>query len=147
MEQRVVIDSHYWADIWDNHIKNGNVNIPCFHPAVLIMHNRPSGLIDPDVTRDMFINVAACCGNPSNLDAAVAFRVNFHKFTSTNERLRREYDGGECPVCLESFVDTDSFVYTCHLFHTHCVASLDRCPVCRSFYSWKAYIRENPSPC
>ena len=128
------IDANYWADIWDNHVNNGRVTIPCHHPAVYWGSKRHSGVLDDTVTREMFINPSLCLSNPASIDAAIDFVRNKEKFVSVNRRLLEQYRHTECVVCLKPFAPDDNIVYNCHVLHRECMSSLSKCPICRLQY-------------
>ncbi len=129
-----VLDENYWANIWDHHISDGRVLVPCYHPAVMQNSKGDCGLVGNAVTRDMFINPDSCCSNPYSIDAAIAVRCDMKRFIDHNKRLRHEHQNGECPVCLEPFSENDQLIYGCHVFHSECASTLSRCPLCRQQY-------------
>lgn len=128
------IDANYWADIWDNHIHNGRVTIPCYHPAVYWGSKSESGVLDDTVTREMFIDPYSCRSNPACVDASIDVCCNKEKFVSTNKRLLEQYQHTKCVVCLEPFAANDHIIYNCHVFHRHCISAASQCPICRRPY-------------
>jgi hypothetical protein len=118
MKDEDFLNPEYWADIWDNHIRDGRVVIPCYHPSVYHYSNERSGTVRDSVTREMFINPSLCLSNPCSIDAAIDWSRDKQKFISRNRRLREDHHHGECPVCLESFAANDQLVYSCHVFHS-----------------------------
>ena len=51
------------------------------------------------------------------------------------------FSSEECPICLDSFDDTDSLILPCgHTYHTCCILEwFDEqmtCPVCRRRFKW-----------
>lgn len=91
----------HWARLWDNHVRNGMMTMPCYHPAV-----GQCGRVDPEITGNEFVDPMRCVKNPYNVDASVAFLRDPLWFVQTNERLLHDYANGDCPVCLESFAET-----------------------------------------
>ena len=128
------LSSEYWAQIWDHHIKDGRVMIPCYHPDVHSSTKSWSGILDDTVTREMFIN-PTYRANPACVDSSVDLYLgNMDRFVAINKRLREDHQHEECQVCLETFAANDRLVYNCHVFHFRCIVNLSQCPVCRRRY-------------
>lgn len=128
------INSAHWGEVWDNHVVDGRVKVPCYHPAVSY-----GGVLDQEVTRELFLDPMRCfLSNPMNVDAAVQLQRAHDAFVEKNNRLLDDYNQGECPVCFESFTDDKrDVVYQCHVLHVHCVATTKACPVCRGRWLFK----------